>query len=72
MMDGRLIGFRIPGAVVERLDAMAQATGRNRSEVARYFLATACPDALPASWFETAEVQRIVTGQSDPGTRGAA
>ena len=32
-----LIGFRIPGAVVERIDAMAQATGRTRSQIARFF-----------------------------------
>jgi predicted transcriptional regulator len=67
MMD-TLIGFRIPAAVVQRLDALAEATGRNRSQIARYFLSKACSEGLPAAWLEGVEAQRIATGR---GTRGA-
>jgi predicted transcriptional regulator len=70
MMDA-LIGLRISGAVVKRLDLMAEAVGRSRSEVARFFLATACPEGLPRGWFESADAQRLATGRGDPGTRGA-
>ena len=71
MMD-TLIGLRISGAVVERLDAMAEAVGRSRSEVARYFLATARPEGLPRGWFESAAEQRIATGRNDRGTKGTS
>jgi predicted transcriptional regulator len=64
-MLNALIGVRIPRALVDQLNDLATATARPRSEVIRFFLAQACSEALPRSWFETVEIQRIVTGQSD-------
>lgn len=69
MMD-ELIGVRVPRAVIERLDALAAATARRRSEVVRFLLARACREVLPSTWFETETIaaQRLTTGQSDRGT----
>ena len=68
-MMNALIGVRLPRPVLDRLDDLAAATARPRSEIIRFFLALASSEALPPSWFEAVDMQRIVRGRSDGGTR---
>jgi predicted transcriptional regulator len=63
------IGCRIPRPLADRLTQLALATARPRSEIIRFFLAQASSEALPPSWLDAVDVERVVTGQSDQGTQ---
>jgi predicted DNA-binding protein len=66
-MMNTLIGCRIPRPLADRLNQLASATARPRSQIVRYFLSRACTEALPDSWFETVDTQRLVTGRGNGG-----
>ncbi len=68
----QVLTVRVSAAFVHDIDELASATGRCRAEIVRFLLSRTGLDALPASWFETAEQERIAkgySGHSSPAAR---
>jgi predicted DNA-binding protein len=67
-MNTLIVAVRLPETLGRKLAELADATGRPRSEIIRYLLATAESGDIPTSWFATAPAERVARGAGNANT----
>ena len=59
----RAIAVRLPAGLAQKLQDLAEATGRPRAHVVRLLLSRATAKDLPAGWFAAVREERIAAGR---------